>query len=145
VCLSHYHNQDVAGGGLDDLGCLVVAGDGHAVDFQHDVTLHQLVGGDGSWLDIADPGMAFIPLVVALQDEALRRKQGNSHHHDRDRHGRRLGQGQRTHFVSAVGFVMVTSSSTGAMLVVAPRSTESKVLSARLSPSFTSQEGVIDR
>ena len=74
--------------------------------------LHHNVAGDGSLLDVADPGVALVPLVVALQDEALHRKQRNSHH----RTSGILGQGQRTHFVSTVGFVMVTSNSTGAML-----------------------------
>ena len=72
--LEHY----VARGGLDDLGCLGVVGDGGAVDLQHDVTLHQMVfihvAGDGSWLYVSDPGMAVVPFVVALQDEALHRK-----------------------------------------------------------------------
>ena len=115
--LSQHLDQYVAGGRLDDLGCLVVVGDGNAVDFQHDVTLDHMVGGDRSWLNVADPGMACVPLVVALQDEALRRKQRNSQHRDA-RHGRHLGQGQRTHFVSTVGLLMVTSNSTGAILLV---------------------------
>jgi len=32
------------------------------------------VAGDGSWLYVSDPGMAVVPFVVALQDEALHRK-----------------------------------------------------------------------
>jgi hypothetical protein len=55
-----------------------VVGDRGAVDLQHDVTLQQMVliqvAGDGSWLYISDPGMAVVPFVVALQDEALHNK-----------------------------------------------------------------------
>ena len=93
------------------------------------------VAGDGSRVYLSDPGMAVIPFVVALQDEAL--QQGEWHNNSMTGNCGHLRQGQRTHFVSAVGFVIVTSIS---HLTTEPRSSIlARVLprSASLDPFFS--------
>eukprot|EP00964_Phaeocystis_antarctica_P106524 scaffold71385_cov54-Phaeocystis_antarctica.AAC.2 len=74
--------------GLDGLGCVGVARDGRAIDRDNDVALHQHLVGGGARLDQPDPRVAIVPLVIALNDEALRRKAQSA----RRRQGCKLGR-----------------------------------------------------
>ena len=89
--LGQHRQHHVTFAPLKDFDCLVVVCDGRAVDRHEDIPLEQEAIGNGARLDITNPWMAIVPLVIAVQHEALRMENQTAKGHTEAR-GRRLGK-----------------------------------------------------